>query len=44
MKKRIINPWTWQEERGYMQAVEESGIWLIFCEKGSTALTEKHEA
>ncbi|MBC9914975.1 RidA family protein [Chitinophaga varians] len=22
MEKRIINPWTWQNERGYVQAVE----------------------
>jgi enamine deaminase RidA (YjgF/YER057c/UK114 family) len=26
MEKRIINPWQWQDERSYVQAVEVKGV------------------
>lgn len=32
MKKRIINPWAWQEERGYAQAVEVKEVeGTLYC-------------
>lgn len=32
MKKTIINPWTWQEERGYVQAVEvKEATGTLYC-------------
>ncbi|MBD1425713.1 RidA family protein [Sphingobacterium arenae] len=32
MQKRIINPWTWSEDRGYVQAVEvKQTESMLFC-------------
>lgn len=32
MEKRSINPWTWQEKNGYMQAVEvKQAAALLYC-------------
>ncbi|MCL4639760.1 MULTISPECIES: RidA family protein [Olivibacter] len=32
MKKTVINPWTWQEERGYVQAVEvKEATGTLYC-------------
>ncbi|HQX85432.1 MAG TPA: RidA family protein [Aestuariivirga sp.] len=32
MERRIINPWTWQDEFGYVQANEVSGIQrILYC-------------
>ncbi|WP_020532610.1 RidA family protein [Flexithrix dorotheae] len=32
MKKKAINPWTWQEERGYVQAIEvKQADGILYC-------------
>ena len=32
MERRIINPWTWQDEFGYVQANEVSGVQrTLYC-------------
>lgn len=37
MERRIINPWTWQDQFGFVQAVEASGAHrILFC-TGQTA-------
>ena len=37
MERRIINPWTWQDQFGFAQAVEASGAHrILFC-TGQTA-------
>src|SRR5690606_2072514 len=38
MKKKIINPWTWQEERGYVQAVEVKNFEAILYCAGQAAV------
>lgn len=38
MEKRIINPWQWQDERGYAQAVEvKQAVGTLYC-SGQTAI------
>lgn len=37
MERRIINPWTWQDQFGFVQAVEANGAHrILFC-TGQTA-------
>ena len=32
MEKRIINPWTWQDQRSYVQAVEVKNVQgTLYC-------------
>jgi enamine deaminase RidA (YjgF/YER057c/UK114 family) len=38
MEKRIINPWQWQDERGYVQAVEVKGVTGTLYVSGQAAV------
>ena len=38
MEKRIINPWQWQDERSYVQAVEVKGITGTLYVSGQAAV------
>lgn len=38
MKKRVINPWTWQNERSYNQAVEVTDVTGTLYVSGQTAI------
>lgn len=38
MEKRIINPWQWQEQRSYVQAVEVSQVAAILYCSGQAAV------
>jgi enamine deaminase RidA (YjgF/YER057c/UK114 family) len=38
MEKRIINPWQWQDERSYVQAVEVKGITSTLYVSGQAAV------
>jgi len=41
MEKRIINPWQWQDQRSYVQAVEVSSVnGILFC-SGQAAVDAK---
>lgn len=40
MEKRIINPWTWQDERHYVQAVEVKAIQSTLYCAGQAAVHE----
>lgn len=44
MERRIINPWTWQDEFGYVQANEVSGIQRILYCSGQGANDESGAA
>ncbi|MVN91167.1 RidA family protein [Mucilaginibacter aquatilis] len=39
MEKRVINPWTWQNERNYVQAVEVSNVQSTLYVSGQTAIS-----
>lgn len=39
MQKRIINPWQWQDERSYAQAVEVSNVTSTLYVSGQTAIS-----
>ncbi len=40
MEKKVVNPWTWQDQFGFVQAVDVSGPQrLVFC-SGQTSLDE----
>jgi len=39
MEKRIINPWKWQDERSYVQAVEVKNVESTLYISGQTAIT-----
>lgn len=39
MEKRIINPWTWQDERNYVQAVEVTNAAGTLYVSGQTAIS-----
>ena len=44
MQRRIINPWTWQDESGFVQANEISGHQrVLFC-SGQTSIDAKGKA
>jgi len=38
MEKRIINPWKWQNERSYVQAVEVKNVTSTLYVSGQTAI------
>jgi enamine deaminase RidA (YjgF/YER057c/UK114 family) len=38
MEKRIINPWQWQDQRSYVQAVEVKGITGTLYVSGQAAV------
>ncbi|HYI35666.1 MAG TPA: Rid family hydrolase [Thermoleophilaceae bacterium] len=40
MEKRIINPWTWQDQYGYVQANEVSGHSRVLWCAGQTSVDE----
>ena len=40
MEKRIINPWTWQDDRNYAQAVEVKNVQSTLYVSGQTAIDE----
>ena len=39
MEKRIINPWQWQHERSYVQAVEVKNVTSTLYVSGQTAIS-----
>jgi enamine deaminase RidA (YjgF/YER057c/UK114 family) len=40
MERRIINPWEWQDQIGYVQAIEVSNFSRILVCAGQTATDE----
>ena len=38
MERRVINPWTWQEQYGFVQATEIQGMQRMLICSGQTAL------
>ncbi|MEB3345134.1 RidA family protein [Aquimarina gracilis] len=38
MKKQVINPWKWQDTRGYVQAVEVKNVESTLYVSGQTAI------
>jgi 2-iminobutanoate/2-iminopropanoate deaminase len=40
MEKRIINPWTWQDDRNYAQAVEVKNAQSTLYVSGQTAIDD----
>lgn len=38
MEKRVINPWQWQDQRGYVQAVEVKNVSATLYCAGQTAI------
>lgn len=40
MERRIINPWTWQDELGFVQANEVTGVQRILVCAGQAAVDE----
>lgn len=40
MEKRVINPWTWQNERSYNQAVEVKNVSGTLYVSGQTAIDD----
>jgi len=40
MEKRIINPWGWQDERSYVQAVEAKHVESTLYISGQTAISD----
>jgi enamine deaminase RidA (YjgF/YER057c/UK114 family) len=43
VERRSINPWSWQDQFGYVQASEVSGIKRILVCAGQTAVNENGE-
>ncbi len=42
MERRIINPWSWQDEFSYVQAHEVSGTRrVLFCAGQASVVTRK---
>src|SRR5690606_17238500 len=41
MEKRTINPWTWQKDRSYHQAVEVKNVESTLYVSGQTAIDDK---
>ena len=39
MERRIINPWTWQDQLGFVQANEVSGFKRVLVCSGQTAMS-----
>ncbi|MHA4846448.1 RidA family protein [Flavitalea antarctica] len=44
MEKRVINPWTWQRERSYHQAVEVRNVTGTLYVSGQTAINDGGES
>lgn len=44
MEKRVINPWAWQNERSYNQAVEVTNVEGTLYVSGQTAINDKGES
>lgn len=44
MEKRVINPWNWQNERSYNQAVEVKNVEGTLYVSGQTAINDKGES
>lgn len=44
MEKRVINPWIWQNERNYNQAVEVKNVTGTLYVSGQTAINDKGES
>lgn len=40
MEKRIINPWSWQDARSYVQAVEVQNVQRTLYVSGQTAISD----
>jgi 2-iminobutanoate/2-iminopropanoate deaminase len=40
MEKKIINPWNWQDERSYVQAVEVKNVQSTLYVSGQTAIND----
>lgn len=40
MEKHIINPWTWQDARNYVQAIEVKNIEGTLYVSGQTAIND----
>ena len=40
MERRVVNPWTWQDEFGYVQAVETTGEQQVLRCAGQTSVDE----
>lgn len=40
MEKRVINPWNWQEQRSYVQAVEVKNVEGTLYVSGQTAIND----
>jgi len=38
MERRIVNPWTWQDQFGYVQAIETSGAERVLHCAGQTSV------
>ncbi len=38
MERRVINPWTWQEQYGFVQAMEIQGMRRMLICSGQTAI------
>ena len=38
MERRIVNPWTWQDQFGYVQANEASGVERVLVCAGQTSV------
>lgn len=41
MEKRIINPWQWQDQRSYIQAVEVKNVTGTLYVSGQTAINDE---
>lgn len=41
MEKRVVNPWTWQNERSYNQAVEVTNVTGTLYVSGQTAINDE---
>jgi len=41
MEKRIINPWKWQDDRNYVQAVEVKNVQSTLYVSGQTAIDDQ---
>jgi 2-iminobutanoate/2-iminopropanoate deaminase len=40
MEKRVINPWQWQDQRSYVQAVEVKNVESTLYISGQTAISD----
>ena len=44
MERRVINPWTWQEQYGFVQAMEIQGMRRMLICSGQTAINAEGHA